>query len=77
MIQIFWINAIVGHTGPTVINDEGMGYPLDDDDLCFISCIAHNTHTQHLESIASTRIVAKGWRRDHCIARAVFCFLYS
>ena len=60
MIQIFWINAIVGHTGPTVINDEGMGYPLDDDDLCFISCIAHNTHTQHLESIAVRGLLPRG-----------------
>ena len=60
MIQVFWIHAIVGHTGPTVINDEGMGYPLDDDDLCFISCIAHNTHTQHLESIAVRGLLPRG-----------------
>ena len=52
IVNVFWEARHGRHTGPTHMNAERLSCALDDDDIGFLFCIAHNTHAQHLESIA-------------------------
>ena len=60
IVKVFGVSALVGHTGQKFLKDERLSYTAEKGDVCFASCIAHSTKSEHLEPIALRALLTGG-----------------